>query len=55
MHVFATYKTGIVTTSNDFTTFRTGTGRCCKKVCLAFSLVDIYFSENLVYSAKVEF
>ena len=38
---------GIMTTSNDFTTCRTGTGRCSKNICLAFSLVHISFSKNL--------
>ena len=55
MHVFSTYETGIMTTSKDFTTCHIGTGRCCKKVCLAFSLVHISFSKNLVYPAYVEF
>ena len=58
MHVFSTYKTGIMATSNDFTMrCRTGTGigKCAKKVCLAFSLVHISFSKNLVYPAYAEF
>ena len=42
-----------MTTSNDFTTKRSG--RCCKKVCLAFSLLHIPFSKNLVYQASAEF
>ena len=46
-----------MTTSNDYTTCctRTGTGRCCKKVSFTFSLVYIYFSRNLDYSAYAEF
>ena len=57
VHVFSTFKTGIMTTSKDFTTCLTGIGRCCKKVCSAFSLVHISFSfsKNLVYSAYAEF
>ena len=35
-----------MTTSDDFTTCHKGTGRCCKKVCIAFSLVHISFSKN---------
>ena len=44
-----------MTTLNDFTTCHKGTGRCCKKVCFAFSLVHISFSKNLVYLAYAEF
>ena len=44
-----------MTTSNDFTTCCTGPGRCCKKVCFAFSLVHVSFSKNLDYPAYVEF
>ena len=44
-----------MTTSNYFTTCRKGTGRCCKKVCLAFPLVNISFSKNFVYLAYDEF
>ena len=33
---------------------RMTTGRCCKKVCFTFSLVYIYFSRNLDYSAYAE-
>ena len=42
MQVFLTYETGIMATSNDFTMqccTGTGTGRCFKKVCLAFSFL----------------
>ena len=53
--MFSTYKPGIMDTSNDFTTRHKGTGRCCKKVCIAFSLVHISFSENLVYPAYAQF
>ena len=43
-------------TSNEFTMqCCTGTGRCSKKVCLAFSLVHISCSKNLVYPAYAEF
>ena len=45
----------LMTTSNDSTTCRKGTGRCCKKFCLAFSLVNISFSKNCVYLAYDEF
>ena len=55
MHVFTTYKTGIMTTSKDFTTCRTSVGRCCKKFFIDFSLVHISFSRNLVYPAYAEF
>ena len=57
MYVFTTYKTGIITSSNDFNTCHTGTGRCCKKikVCFTFSLVHITFSKNLDYPAYAEF
>ena len=48
MCVFSTYKNGIVTTLNDFATCRTGTGRCCKNVCIAFSYVHVSFPKNLV-------
>ena len=48
VRVFSTYKTGIVTTLNDFATFHTGTGRCCKNVCIAFSYVHVSFPKNLV-------
>ena len=40
VHVFPS-ETGIMTTSTDFTTCCTGTGRCCKKVSFVFSLVLI--------------
>ena len=56
--VFSTYKTGIMTTLNDFTTCCAGTrtGWCCKKkVCFAFSLVHNSFSRNLNYSAYAKF
>ena len=43
MHVFSTYKTGIMTTLNDVIMCCAGTGRFRKKVCLAFSLVHISF------------
>ena len=43
MHVFSTYKTGIMTTLNDFIMCCAGTGRFRKNVCLAFSLVHISF------------
>ena len=36
VHEFSTYETEIMNTSKDFTTSRTGTGRWCKKVCVAF-------------------
>ena len=55
VRVFSTYKTGIMTTPNDFTTCYTGTGRCCKKVCFAFSFVHISFSRSLDYPAYAEF
>ena len=45
----------IMTYSNDFTACHKGTGRRCKRVCLAFSLVHISFSNNLVYLAYAEF
>ena len=44
-----------MTTLDDFTMCHTGTGRCCKKVCVALSLVHIYFSKNLVCPAYAEF
>ena len=53
--MFLTYKTRIMITSNDFTTCLTGTGSCYKKVCLAFLLVHISFSKDLVYPAYAEF
>ena len=43
VHVFSTYKTGIMTTLNDVIMCCAGTGRFRKKVCLAFSLVHISF------------
>ena len=52
VRVFSTYKTGIMTTSNDFT-IQVLAG-VVKKVFLAFSLVDISFSKNLVYPAYAE-
>ena len=55
MQMFLTYETRIMATSNDFTMqccTGTGTGRCFKKVCLAFSFL---FSKNLVYQAYAEF
>ena len=55
VHVFLTYETRIITTSKDFTMSCTGTGRCCKKVCLAFPLIYISFSKNLVYPAYAQF
>ena len=55
VHVFLTYETRIITTSKDFTTSCTDTGRCCKKVCLAFPLIYISFSKNLVYPAYAQF
>ena len=45
MHVFSTYETEIMTSSKGVV----------KKVCLAFSLVHISFSKNLVYPACAEF
>ena len=43
-------------TSNNFTKlFGLGAGRCCKNVCLAFSLVHISFCKNIVYLAYAEF
>ena len=53
--VFSTYKTGIITTLNDFTMCRGATGRYCKKVAQHFALVNISFSKNLVYLAHAEF
>ena len=44
-----------MTTPDDFTMCRTGTGRCCKKVCVGLSLVHISFSKNLVCPAYAEF
>ena len=44
MRVYSTYKTGTMTTLNDFTTCRTGTGRCFKKVCLAFFISTHFLS-----------
>ena len=57
LHVsmFSMYKTGIMTTLNDFTTCLTGTGRCYERVCTTFSLVHISFSKNLFYLAYAEF
>ena len=55
VHVFSTYKTGIMTTSKDFTTCCSSIGRCFKKISIAFSLVHISFSKNLVYPAYAEF
>ena len=55
VHVFSTYKTGIMNTSKDFTMCRTSVGRCCKKFFIDFSLVHISFSKNLVYPAYAEF
>ena len=51
-HVFSTYKTRIMTTSNDFTTCPKGTG---KQVLSTFSLVHISFSKNFVHLAYAEF
>ena len=48
-------KTRIMTTSSDLTTCRKGTGKCCKTVCLAFSRVNISFSNNLDYPPHAEF
>ena len=39
--MFSTYKPRIMATSNDFTTCHKSTGRCFKKICLAFSLVHV--------------
>ena len=50
--MFSTYKPRIMT---NFIGCHKGTGKCCKKVCLAFSLVNISFSKNLVYLAYAEF
>ena len=50
--VFSMYKTGIMTTSNDFTI--QALAGVVKKVCLAFSLVHTSFSKNLVYLAYAE-
>ena len=56
VHGFSAYKTAIMALSNDFTMWcHTGTGRCSKKVCVAFSLVHISFSKNFVYLAYAEF
>ena len=52
---FFNIKTGVMTTPDDFTMCRTGTGRCCKKVCVGLSLVHISFSKNLVCPAYAEF
>ena len=49
---FQHIKPRIMTTLNDFTTCPKGT---CKKVFLAFSLVHISFSKNLVYPVYAEF
>ena len=46
------YKTGIMTTSNDF--IIQALAGVVKKVCLAFSLVHTSFSKNLVYLAYAE-
>ena len=48
-------KTGIVATSNNFTTSRTATGRGFKEFLFVCSLVNVYFSKNLVYPANTEF
>ena len=53
VHVF-NIKTGIVATSNNFTTSRTATGRGCKEFLFVCSLVNVYFSKNLVYPANTE-
>ena len=55
MCVFSTYKKGFMTTSNEFTSCCTGTGRCGKKVYLTFSFVHISFSKSLAYPAYAEF
>ena len=52
---FFNIKTRVMTTLDDFTMCHTGTGRCCKKVCVALSLVHISFSKNLVCPAYAEF
>ena len=54
VHVF-NITTGIVATSNNFTTSRTATGRGCKEFLFVCSLVNVYFSKNLVYPANTEF
>ena len=54
--MFSTYKPGIMTTSNDFTTCHKGTSRyVIKNFALTFSLVHISFSKNLDYPAYAEF
>ena len=50
----SSYKTWIMNTSIDFATCRTGTGRCCKRVCLAFLLVHNSFSKNFAYPAYAD-
>ena len=55
MCVFSTFKTGIMTTSNDFTACCVGSARCFEKAALLFSLVHISFTKNLVYLAYAEF
>ena len=52
---FFNIKTGVMTTPDNFTMCNTGTGRCCKKVCVALSFVHISFSKNLVCPAYAEF
>ena len=53
VRVFSTYKTGIMTTSNDFT-IQVLAG-VVKKVCLAFSLVDISFLRILCIRPMLKF
>ena len=53
VRLFSTYKTGIMTTSNDFT-IQVLAG-VVKKVCLAFSLVDISFLRILCIRPMLKF
>ena len=53
--VFLTYKTEIMSTSNDFITCHPGTGRYFKTIFLIFSSAHISSSYNLVYLANTEF
>ena len=53
VRVFSTYKTGIMTTSNDFT-IQVLAG-VVKKVCLDFSLVDISFLRILCIRPMLKF
>ena len=51
VHVFSLYKTGIMTTSKDFTACRIGTGRCCKKRLLRFFISTHFFFWELCLSS----